>query len=104
MTAGGAARKVNAARWVLFMAHLKCAPQRLESRASLPSGSEGWGTLKFKGPRRKDGAPARGLRSIQEVGIFELGGLVIASIFSIEIECRPPRSKSLPLTFTYLPA
>ena len=40
----------------------------------------------------------------QDVGILELGGLVIGSIFSIEIECRPPRSKSLPLTFTYLPA
>jgi hypothetical protein len=48
--------------------------------------------------------PRGGLRSIQEVGILESGGLVIASIFSIEIECRPPRSKSLPLTFTYLPA
>jgi hypothetical protein len=74
VTAGGAARKVNAARWVLFMAHLKCSPQRLESRASLPSGSEGWGTLKFKGPRRKDGAPARGALSVLGSGDFGVGG------------------------------
>jgi hypothetical protein len=72
--AGESTGSVNGARWVLFMAHLNVRPTGLESKASHPSESEGWGTRKFKGPRRKDGASALAAPFDSGSGDFGVGG------------------------------